>query len=186
MAQYVTVSDVKSALVDGTIPSSQDGLISTLIERACRLIDAFTKREPDAFQAPTGIRLYDGSGKQFLLVDDMAALPTQIDIEDESIPLAQFVFEPANTFPKYKIIWNDSVFPKGKQNVAVTAKFGYSVTPPAVIQQCAVMQVIRWYKRGQQAFADVSAIPELGQLKYAQSLDPEVQAMLSHFVVRGV
>jgi hypothetical protein len=43
-----------------------------------------------------------------------------------------------------------------------------------------VIQVVRWFKRSQQAFQDVGAIVELGQLRYVQRLDPDVQTIIQH------
>lgn len=40
------------------------------------------------------------------------------------------------------------------------------------------VQGVRWMKRAQQAFADVAAAYELGQLNYAQELDPDIRSML--------
>jgi len=62
--------------------------------------------------------------------------------------------------------------------VQVTARWGYSATPPADIAEACVMQSARWYKRLQGAMADALANGELGMLLYQQSLDPDIRRLL--------
>ena len=66
-----------------------------------------------------------------------------------------------------------------RQVVKVTGKFGYSTTVPADIKQAALIQAIRPFMRGKQAFQDVGAIIELGQLRYVNEVDPEVKLILN-------
>ncbi len=46
------------------------------------------------------------------------------------------------------------------------------------------VQAVRWFKRAQQAFQDVSAALEMGQLTYAQELDPDIRSMLKAGLAR--
>lgn len=62
--------------------------------------------------------------------------------------------------------------------VQVTAKWGYSDSPPADIREACIMQAARWYKRLQSSMADVLASGELGQLLYQKSLDPDIKRIL--------
>ena len=54
----------------------------------------------------------------------------------------------------------------------------YVYQAPAMVKQAVVIQAARWFKRGQQAYQDVSASAEMGQLTYAQKLDPDIATML--------
>lgn len=47
-----------------------------------------------------------------------------------------------------------------------------------LVRQATLIQAVRWFKRGQSAFQDVSAALELGQLTFARKTDPEVEFML--------
>jgi hypothetical protein len=47
-----------------------------------------------------------------------------------------------------------------------------------LVRQATLIQAVRWFKRGQSAFQDVSAALELGQLTFARKVDPEVEFML--------
>ena len=75
-----------------------------------------------------------------------------------------------------KAIWYR--FPK---SVRITAKWGYSTTPPQEIRQATIIQVTRWFKRAQQAYQDTGAILELGQLRYVRELDPDVSLIIDHY-----
>ena len=50
--------------------------------------------------------------------------------------------------------------------------------PEALATQACLIQAGRWFKRGQQAYADAGASVELGQLIFAKQLDPDVEAIL--------
>lgn len=47
-----------------------------------------------------------------------------------------------------------------------------------LVRQATLIQAVRWFKRGQSAFQDVSAALEFGQLTYARKIDPEVEFVL--------
>ena len=70
---------------------------------------------------------------------------------------------------------------RGVPTVRVTAKWGYATDVPAAIKEAAVAQASRWWKRGQSAWADTLASPELGVLLYRKEIDPDI-AMI---VVQG-
>ena len=73
-----------------------------------------------------------------------------------------------------KEMWYD--YPKA---VKVIGKFGFSAAAPSEIVQATIIQVMRWFKRGQQAYQDTGAIVELAQLRYVRKLDPDVETLLS-------
>lgn len=54
----------------------------------------------------------------------------------------------------------------------------YRWRPTAIVQQATIMQALRWFKRGQQAFTDTGGVVELGTLLYTKKLDPEIETML--------
>jgi len=62
--------------------------------------------------------------------------------------------------------------------VQVTARWGYSDSPPADIVDACIQIVARWYKREQSAMADALATGELGTLIYRLEMDPDVAAKL--------
>ena len=62
----------------------------------------------------------------------------------------------------------------------------YIWRPQELAANCARIQAARWFKRAQQAFQDVSAAIEMGQLTYAQELDPDIRSMLKAGLMRLV
>lgn len=54
----------------------------------------------------------------------------------------------------------------------------YRWRPYEVVEQAALTQAARFYKRAQQAYADAGASVELGRLVYAKRLDPDVEVIL--------
>lgn len=62
--------------------------------------------------------------------------------------------------------------------VRVTAKWGYSVTVPDDIKEACIIQVSRWWKRGQSGWADAMANADLGQLMFVKALDPAIEELL--------
>jgi len=66
----------------------------------------------------------------------------------------------------------------GHPTVRVTAKWGFSASPPGDIVEACVMQSARWYKRLQSGMSDVLASEGLGTLLYQKALDPDVRRIL--------
>ena len=53
--------------------------------------------------------------------------------------------------------------------------------PPDPVKQACIIQAVRQTERGFQGFADARATPEIGQLFFMESLDPEVKALLDPY-----
>lgn len=80
-------------------------------------------------------KVYDGTGKTEMLVDDFIELDS---VKVDGNEITPFVY-PVNTTPKFQL-YSESGFSKGKQNVTVSAKWGYSEEVPADIRfACTVL-----------------------------------------------
>jgi hypothetical protein len=64
--------------------------------------------------------------------------------------------------------------------VRITAKWGASVAVPEAIKQACIIQVARWYKRGQSGWADTLASNDFGQLMFTKALDPAIVEILDN------
>jgi hypothetical protein len=204
MADYCTHKEVITTIKGGGAvigELDQKTLINRLITAYSRMIDQYCKRGENAFIAPAAsIKYFNGNNKQILLVDDMAAVPTEIavaeagDITDYTVWAAtDYLVEPYDEAPYYELIIDSlngtkSVWPNYRKAIRVTAKWGYSEAVPKTIKNACIIQVIRAFKRAQQAYADSGAVLELGKMTHAKQLDPEVKNMLDtgDFVVIGV
>lgn len=195
-ADYITADDIKQALPDGSWGSDYDVELARLATTASRAIDRFTGREDGAYAVSADTTRYFTPPRRSctLWVGEMAAAPTSVAMT-VTTPLGDYTAlvstdyypEPANALlegrPYTRLVldpYNGTysewyAWPKA---VKVVGKFGYSTTPPALIVQAAITQAARYFKRAQQAFQDTGAVIELGQLRYVQNLDPDLQAIL--------
>jgi hypothetical protein len=108
---------------------------------------------------------------------------------------SDWYLHPYNDSPKRAIIIDrlngaETFFPRYRKNVKVTGVFGFSATPPAQIRQACLIQVIRWFMRSKQAYADSVASPEVGQMTInvggraiAPQLDSDVRLLLAPFIL---
>lgn len=58
--------------------------------------------------------------------------------------------------------------------------------PTDVVRRVASIQAMRWFKRAQQGWADAGGGPQVGQLIYAQRLDPDIVSIMGDAGLRRV
>lgn len=204
---YSTAGNIKALMPDNTTAfgTSHDALFATLITQASRAIDAYLAREPGAFKVgDVSTRYFDGSGQKSLFIGELAAVPTAIavaetgDIDNAggsggtytAWATSDYYVEPLNRLAqKRPIHWltidmlngSKAIWYRFPKAVKVTGYFGYATTAnvPDEIVHATNVQVVRWWKRATQAYADASAAPEIGQMQFLKQLDPEVELILS-------
>ena len=197
MTDYVSVDDIMAEMPDTSWTGKYHETLDNLVTRASRLIDRLTGREDGAYGISTATaRTFDGSGLSMQWVDEMAAAPTLVEVDETGAfayvtwAASDYLLWPYNAAAQSrpylrldvdlmngdKAIWYR--FPK---SVRITAKWGYSTTPPQEIRQATIIQVTRWFKRAQQAYQVTGAILELGQLRYVRELDPDVSLIIDHY-----
>jgi hypothetical protein len=133
MKPYTTKQAVENYL-GVTIASGLNSQIDEWIDAMSRYIDGACNRvifndEEDDFS-------YDGDGSNSLIIKDC------VDIEDVTIDgsSVEFFAYPANTPYKTQIKLESGVFPKGMQNVVVTAIQAHSKTLPNDVKfACTVL-----------------------------------------------
>lgn len=206
MADYVNIIEAKAALPDEEWSTKYDAILSWLITRASRMIDKFTKREPNTFLVDTDtIRYFDGHADRphEVWIGELAQVPTTVEaaeggvMDDSAGSGGTYTTWAASDF----LLWPDNAvlentpflrldvetlngtkanIPPYRKAMKITGRFGYSLLVPDDVKQAATIQCIRWFKRGQQAFKDVGAIVELGQLQFVQQIDPDVRNIVDH------
>ena len=185
--------------------TSYDTLISSMIVTASREVDGFLKRRPGAFAIDANATQYfDGSGTLQQWIGELAAVPSVVSVAEggdtdnrdgtggtyTTYGANDFVCWPYNAlslgmpFTRLDIDVRNgtkSTWYKYPRAVKVVGAFGFatSTTKPEEIVKATTIQAMRYFKRAQQAFADVGAIAELGQLRYVKELDPDVKNILS-------
>lgn len=132
---YCSKQDVLNyVLLD--VQESFEDQIDSWIEISSREIDDLTNRTFIADSVATP-RLYDGNNAVKLFIDDFVAM-TGLKIDGATITLADVKLYPANTEHKNSLYYENG-FTRGKQNVEVTAKWGYSEEPPEPIKFACVV-----------------------------------------------
>ena len=185
MADYCTIAEVKNMMPDVEWAADYDATILSLISRASRAIDRWTGREPDAYCAPEATRLFDSVGNCELYIGELATNPKEVKVAWDGITFelldaAEYYCLPINSLPFNYLRLEFGTFPCRRRSVQVKGKFGYSLSVPDDIKQAVIMQVIRWYKHGQQAFQNISANSALGSLEYG-GLDETVSSILEAY-----
>lgn len=196
MAGYCTVDEVRRSAPDVELDLTYNEALEFLSEAASRLVDGLCRVEPGGFAASAeAVRWYQGDGGGLLLTDQMAAAPSLVRVDVTG--LGDWQVLAAGTWD----VWPKSAVSRGRpylgltltpaaeiggwpvrvNSIEVTSTWGYSLTIPERVKQAVAIQAVRWLRRGQQGFADTGAIIELGQLRYVQKLDPDIELLLDGF-----
>ena len=197
MTSYVTADEVRETMPDTEWTAAYTPALEALIERASRLIDRATGRHDGAYAADTAtVRYFDGSGKREQWVDEMAAAPAAVTVDEGGAGTyttwasTDYILWPYNAADEGKpyrrldvdqLNGDKAVWYRFPRSVKVTAKWGYSTEAPADIKAAVIIQTVRWFKRAQQSYQDVGAIVELGQLRFVRQLDPDVEFVINHY-----
>lgn len=141
---YTTEEKIEDYLLQNIDPTFSTR-IDEWMQAVEGFIDKYTGRNFKADSSATA-RLYDGDGEGTLLIDDAIAV-TKVEVGNDSYGSSfsevaatgagRYFLDPANAavlgLPFHKITLSAGVFSGGKQNQRITAKWGYSATPPADI-----------------------------------------------------
>jgi len=117
----------------------------------------------------TSITVADGNGADDQGVTPRFSCGNLLKIEDEFLQLASVS---TNTLTVVRAVNGTTAATHAKD------KLIYVWRPEPIVTQATLIQGARWFKRGQQAYADASASVELGQLIYARQLDPDIEGLL--------
>lgn len=199
MTDYITAQDIAThmlepGLMDGDSGKSQP-ILEQLVTRVSRLIDNWFGYPENTFAVDTASdKYFDGSGTQELVVPFMAAIPTAVEVAEAGLltsltawAATDYILYPYNALEEgypYRALHIDSIggtksiWYKYPRAVKITTKWGWSLIPPPPIEEAAIIQAVRWFKRGQQAFQDAGAVTELMSLRYLKKLDPDVELIL--------
>lgn len=154
---YTTEAKVEAFLMI-EIDSSFSANITTWIDAVTKYIERYTGRVFET--GVSAIKSYDGNGQQELMIDDTIAI-SKVEVLDDNGNVDEtltaglggdYLTYPINTTPKNSIKLTDTavynVFPKGKQNIRITATWGYASTIPADIELVATKLVAAIVQKG--------------------------------------
>lgn len=192
---YCTLAEVKAAL--RIADTADDSLLEVAVESASRAIDGYCGRH--FYSAGTATRVYTPASSYVCYVDDLAAAPVSVktstmadgtwDITWSGSGDADYQLEPLNgvsaglAVPYHRLrAVGDYTFPvvADEATVQVTAVFGWSTVPRAVMQAC-VIQASRLFKRLDSPLGVAGFGPDLGVIRVARGLDPDVQQLVDPY-----
>jgi len=188
MGDYCVLADIEARL---SIGAEYDDWLAGIITGASRFIDRWCLRCFDA--AASSTKHFDGNGKEYLIIPDMVEVGDEgtVIVEDDTWAATDYILYPLNETPKMKIFVDPdgdySAFTKGRNNVQITASWGYAAEAPAEDNDLAdlwdvcVQLATRSFKAAEQAYQDAGAIPELGQLFYKKALTPYMVEVLNRY-----
>jgi len=155
MKGYTTIDQVENYLLTD-IDLSFYHQIEKWIESAEDYIEKETGRVFIADETAS-IKLYDGNGEGVLFIDDAVEI-VSVKINGKEV---EFYPYPVNKTPITKIAITER-FTKGRQNIEVNAKWGYSKEVPHAIRQVATILVAGMIERGLKPKGDMKSL-SLGQ-----------------------
>lgn len=181
---YCTPDMVRAGVRLDITSEVNDADMMSIIDAVCLRIDQMSNLPEGGYAvAADTTRYYSWSaiecGRLYL---DMSALSVTTLINADGIELESGTYRlfPRNTPQKWFIEllsgygWNWIT----DGEIAVTGKFGYSLTAPANVVESATMWSAYLVKRYQAALQDATANQELGQLVYSEAIPTQVLALL--------
>ena len=201
MADYATVLELKSDIPDSPLfdasDETYDEAIGVMITAASRLIDKYVGGFENCFypSTDTATRYYDGNGEDQIWIDPLLSL-TSLAVSESGGRAASdyttwtlntdFYTYPYHTTPYEKLIVDNDAGSKGtfgttRKGVKIVGVWGYALTPPADVKQACKIQAMRWFMRAKQGYQDAGVNASLGEMIYAQELDPDVKMLLAPY-----
>lgn len=192
-----------------------DAAISQMITDASRMIDNEIGKWPNYFQPSTDeeTRYYDGNTWEetsrlglygrAIRIDDAVSITSFAISQSGGMQSTDYTVWASGDFftAPYNnvalglpIRWVEIDFLNGSQNsfygyrrgVRVTGRFGWSSACPSTVSRATKIQVIRWFMRGKQAFADGGANPATGQMTYVKKLDADVAELIKPYILENL
>lgn len=207
---YCTLSDVKIAL-DPNMGTQDDTWLTSLISIAQSDIEAEIGYlfQQDGTVASPVIRLYDGTGDQWLWIDSLVSL-TQV-IETSTVTYlgpsgiwqtgatstqditADIILKPNNyinlQIPAHKLVRNSGLsFKEGVQNYSVSGVFGVPYLPgqtytgvPTDITRATIRLTIFYFKMRDTAYSDMVQAPGGVREKYLKDWPEDVKRTIANY-----
>ncbi len=194
MARYASLAEVKLYRGIATTETSDDTLLTSLIERAEEQIDSYCHR---VFVAPTtaathyfdAVRDISADRKTLYLDDDLATIVCVTNNNESGTALASthYTTEPRNDTPYHAIrltgradsLWTWSEAPEDA--IEVNGRWGYATTVPADIAHATIRLAGYLYSQKDSSVYDVTAMPDAGVITVPQGLPRDVREILDPY-----
>ncbi|MGQ9589936.1 MAG: hypothetical protein ACUVYA_06540 [Planctomycetota bacterium] len=157
MTPYASIQDIRDRGV--TPEAADDQTVEQALDRAVRMIDAFTGR--DFLKREATYRI-DGNGAESIFLDDRPVIEVlDLHVDDLALSPDSYVLYPDAGYIRLNGVRPNifsgfpGVFPKGARNVEVHGYFGFEPVPPEVNE--ATILLAMEFLRKASSEADVSA-----------------------------
>lgn len=198
---YATLEQVLDYINKKTFTSDEEVALLGYIDAATNNIDRVLnvwRAGFEYFAAPStaSARLFIARGGHSVMIDDclsVALVEERYNDTWETVDSANYVTaRGSGRFARFDPPYNLLIAEVGysfpgkrhadhaRANLRLTARWGYSATPPADIRAACIEQAGRWFKRAQSAMSDTLADADTGLLLYTKALDPDIERKLSH------
>lgn len=184
---YCTLDNVKTYL--GISENTDDVLLTSCIERAQAVIDAYTTRTFEATEDATKYldAAADVDGRMLLVgaAGDLASITSITNGDGTLLASTDYVTQPRSVTPYYAIrllsssghSWTYTTDPEDA--IAVTGKWAYSVTaPPDVEQACLRLAVVFYRQKDTTAEIERPLLAGDGTIVMPQNMPADVKALL--------
>lgn len=189
-SRYVALADFRDYLSsNGSLSTSQDGLLQDCLNRAETAIDSYTRRN---FMGTAGTALYSRYFQErvidnaFWLDRDLHSLTSLTLGNSQSVPLGSIWLEPQGQAPPYRAIrlrsayvytWNTD------QDMAIVGTWGYGTVVPDDVIQATIRTATYYYRSKDVGFGqtDVAGFPEAGETPITAGLPQDVRWLLSPY-----
>lgn len=185
---YTDLETVKLLLDPSSTSTANDDLIETLIPQAQAVIDSILGYD---FQTETGPRLYNGNGRDKLLIDKCLDL-TKVELLTYQVVNNVRTLTDTVDISGYcaldrtgLVLERDAGYlPLGKQNVRVTGVFGKRDQVPQDIIRAATLLTIHYVKQLDGSYQDKTANSQFGELIFKQQIPADVLDILGRYKPR--
>jgi len=195
MSRYATLADLKYYLSpNGTLSTSQDGLLQSSLDRAESAINDYTRRN---FAGTAGTVYYNRyqadlvRSQALYLREDLHTLVGLQTGNGQNIPVGSVWLEPRNAGPPYRVLrlhsqyvyqWNTD------SDVIISGTFGYGTTPPDAVVQATVRYAAHLFRQkdaGGMAGVDVAGFTDAGEVSFPKGMPDDVRWLLSPYRSRS-
>lgn len=183
---YATLEELKTYL--GITTDTDDDMLVDCLEAATAAIERYTGR---VFEAEAETRYFDAesdaSGRT-LWIDDCMEVLTVVNGDGITLDSSYWYPIPRRTPPYFGITlrhncpyrWTYTDDPADA--IAVTARWGYSLTPPDDIRHACLRWAGYMYRQRESQLYDTTAYPEQGIIMTPQGMPKDVAQLLQSYV----
>jgi uncharacterized phiE125 gp8 family phage protein len=146
---YITIAELKDYL--GISTATDDSILTSLIERAQGVIEAYTGRK---FEASTATRYFTNQSIEgrwlYLWGYDLLTVTTLTNGDGTEIAAANYRLEPRNETPKWAIRLDEDYtweFDDSDDEISIAGTWGYTATPPNDIVHATIRLTAFLYRQ---------------------------------------